>query len=311
MENLLFSINSIAPIFLVMGLGYLLKNKGLLNNNFIDTGTKIVFNICIPCMLYRDITANNVGAAFDFKLLAAAVCGTLFVYGLLCLLIPRILKDPPTYTAFIQGSFRSNFIVIGLPIVSNVAGAIGVTKVALALCVIAPLYNILSVLILSRATANQSGKMIWRNILTNPLIIGTFLGLSASLLQFQLPLLFSAPIDSLAAMAMPLALLTLGGSISFTKGDGDIQLAAIAALFKTIVNPLLMLPIFYCIQLSRLDMVVLLILFSCPTAIASFPMAYQMKANHHLASMIIVFSNVLSVFSLFFFIYIMRLLSWI
>lgn len=59
-----FQRNSIAPIFLIMILGYLLKNKGVINDNFIGISTKIVFNI-IPCMLFLDILANDVYQAFD------------------------------------------------------------------------------------------------------------------------------------------------------------------------------------------------------------------------------------------------------
>ncbi len=311
MENVLFSINSIAPIFILMGLGYFLRHIGVFGEGFIDTATKIVFTVCIPCMLFRDICDNDIGQTFDIKLLLAAVGGTVFVYILLCLLTPLWIKDRPTYAAFVQASFRSNFIVIGVPIVGNVAGSMGVAKVALALCVIAPLYNILAVLILAKAQEGAKGAVLWRKIITNPLIIGSLLGVVASLIGLQLPEALYQPVDALASMSMPLALLALGGTISLAKGTGEIHLAAAAAVFKTVINPLLMLPLFFLLNLSRLDIVVLMILFACPTAIASFPMAYQMKANHRLASLAIVFSNALSLFTLFGFIYVMRLLGWV
>ncbi|MCR4963829.1 MAG: AEC family transporter [Firmicutes bacterium] len=311
MENVWFSFNSIAPIFILMGLGWLLHRIGFLRDSFVDAATKVVFNICIPCMLFRDICSNDFDQTFDVNLLLAAAGGTVFVYVLLYLLTPLWIKDRPTRAAFVQASFRSNFVVIGVPIVGNVAGSLGVAKVALALCVIAPLYNILAVLVLATAQPDAKGRVLWRKIITNPMIIGSLLGILASLIDLRLPLFLYEPVDALASMSMPLALLALGGAFSPSKSAEDIPLAAAAAVFKTVFNPLLMLPLFFWMDLSRLDIVVLMILFACPTAIASFPMAYQMQANHRLASMAIVFSNALSLFTLFAFIYTLRLLGWV
>lgn len=109
------------------------------------------------------------------------------------------------------------------------------TKVAIVICIIAPLYNTLAVLVLSCSESGSSADMIWHKLITNPLIIATLLGIGGSLLKLQLPRIIYMPVSSLADLAMPLALLTLGGSIHFNKGDNNIRLAMIASVLKRLL----------------------------------------------------------------------------
>ena len=67
MNNLIFSLNTTMPIFLVMVIGYILKQIGMLNDNFVTVANKFNFKVTLPFMLFRDISTVNIREIFDLK----------------------------------------------------------------------------------------------------------------------------------------------------------------------------------------------------------------------------------------------------
>lgn len=51
MNNLIFSLNTTMPIFLVMVIGYILKQIGMLNDNFVTVANKFNFKVTLPFMV--------------------------------------------------------------------------------------------------------------------------------------------------------------------------------------------------------------------------------------------------------------------
>ncbi|MDO4582214.1 MAG: AEC family transporter [Bacillota bacterium] len=306
MDAFLFSFNAVFPIFVLMALGFALKRLKVIDDNFIDTGAKLMFNAALPCMLFLDILHTNVTEVFDLRLLIFAVTAVCVAVGLMLLIVPRLIKDPYSYTAFIQGSFRSNFAIIGIALVSNISGSSGVAVLAMMLCFIGPLFNILSVLVLARNQNGEAAHHPWRSIITNPLLIGILIGTACSLLRLQLPPLIEQPLQYLSDIALPLSLITLGGAIEFKHGDANIRLAVIAALIKTVLLPLLMVPAAIVCGIDGVSLAVVLVLFGAPAAVSSFPMAHQMGGDYKLAAMIVAFTNIFCIATLFAFIYAMR-----
>lgn len=67
MENFIFSINVTIPIFLVMVLGWGLKQTGMLNDNFVAVANRFNFQVTLPVLLLRDISSVYIQAVFDLK----------------------------------------------------------------------------------------------------------------------------------------------------------------------------------------------------------------------------------------------------
>ena len=65
MNNLIFSLNTTMPIFLMMVIGYILKQIGMLNDNFVTVANKFNFKVTLPFMLFRDIATVNIREIFD------------------------------------------------------------------------------------------------------------------------------------------------------------------------------------------------------------------------------------------------------
>lgn len=78
MENFIYSINVTMPIFLVMVIGYILKQIGMLNDNFVTVANKFNFKVTLPFMLFKDIAGVDIKAVFDIKyVLFCAIVSTI------------------------------------------------------------------------------------------------------------------------------------------------------------------------------------------------------------------------------------------
>ncbi len=313
MEHLLFSINAILPIFIVILIGFILKQRGFINDDFVNKASKIVFNVALPAMMFQEIAANPFNQTVDLKLTAFVLVATIISVLILSYFSPRYLPKTADYTAFIQGAYRSNFALIGLALISNIGDDAAVAKAAAVLAIILPLYNILAVLILSKNgdDHNHQPAKIAKKILTNPLIIAALAGILFSFSGHSLPTIIHIPLNYFNDLAMPLSLLTLGGSIDIKKGSQNLKPALCCSFYRLIISPALALSMGYLLGLRGDQLAIVLIAFGAPTAISSFTMAYQMQANHHLASAIIVISSILSIISLFLFVFILRYLGLI
>jgi predicted permease len=311
MEAFLFSANSVLPVFMVILLGTLLKRFHIITDNFVDVGTRLTFRVALPCMLFLNIAESDISQVFDWQLLAFTVGGTLLLVLLLCWLTPRFIRDPATSAAFIQGSFRGNLVVVGMALTANIGGQLALAKLAMTLSVFAPLYNVLGVLVLAGAHREQGRRQIWHSIYTNPLLLAAVAASVFSLLHLELPQLLYSPLNMVGQSALPLSLLLAGGAIEISRGDANLRRASAAAIIKVLVQPLLMLLVAAALGFRGADLVLILVIFGSPTANASFPMAYQMGADYKLASLIIVFSNLYAIFTIFAFTYGLRALMLI
>ena len=55
MDILLFSANAVLPIVLLTFLGYFLRKTNFVSDSFLTSGNKVVFNICLPAMMFYNI----------------------------------------------------------------------------------------------------------------------------------------------------------------------------------------------------------------------------------------------------------------
>lgn len=204
-DILLTSVNAVAPIILLILLGYLLKKYNFLSKEFIKIGNKFVFKVCLPCMLFINIYDSMNSFAdirLDVVIYSVAVIVIIFALGLATAVVTTKRND--RRGVILQCSFRSNFAIIGLSLVERLGGDTVVAGIISAFSI--PVFNILAVIALSvfadreEKTAEDGGRVfeetqgeqspgvkacksknsiknIILNIVKNPLIIGVVLGL--------------------------------------------------------------------------------------------------------------------------------------
>lgn len=307
MENLILSLNVVLPLFITMSLGYFLKYLNMFDNNTLDTMNNITFKSFLPMLLFYNIYKTDLQGVFNLKLMIFSATCVIALYLILYLIVPLIEKDNKKRGALLQGLFRSNFVIFGLPITESLFGSEKVGVAALLIAVIVPLFNILSVLALETFRGGKPDfRKISIGIIKNPLIIASCLGVLTLLLKIKIPTAIEKTISDISKIATPLSLILLGASFKFDNIKKYLKQTTIAVVGKTILTPCIILPICIMFGYRGVELSTLMIIFAAPTAISSFTMAQQMDSDSDLAGQIVVFTSAFCVVTVFMWIFILK-----
>ena len=312
MENFILSLNVVLPLFLIMAVGYLLRRIGLLDDTVLPKLNSLVFKAFLPMMLFNNIYHSDLESMMNPKLILTAVVSILVIFGVLCLVIPRIEKDGPRRGAMVQGIFRSNYIIFGVPIVSGVFGEQGLGVVSILSAFAIPLFNVLSVValeIFSHGTVNKN--RIVKGIVTNPLIIASLLGVVFLLAGIPIPTPVEEALADMSAIATPLGLVSLGGFFKFADTKRYLKQLIIVVAGRLVVCPAIFLPVFVSMGFRGVDLMALATMMGAPIAVSSFIMAQQQGADADLAGQAVVYTALVSIFTMFLIIFGLKQLALI
>ena len=316
MENFIYSINVTMPIFLVMVIGYILKQIGMLNDNFVTVANKFNFKVTLPFMLFKDIAGVDFIAVFDIKyVLFCAIVSTIcfwVVWGTAKLLV----RDKTIRGAFVQSSFRGSAAVMGLAFIQNIYGSSAMGPLMIVSAV--PLYNIFSVIVLTFEANDSTGidkkakiRQAGINICKNPIILSILAGLIVGLLEIQFPTLVNKTVSNVAQMATPLALITIGAGFEGRKALAKIAPTMAASMIKLVLQPLVFLPVAAWMGFSGEKMIAILIMLASPTTPSCYIMAKSMNNDEVLTASVIVTTTLMAAFTLTGWIFLLKTLGYI
>ena len=319
------AFNAVLPILLLILLGYFLKKRKFLSEDFLKIGNKLVFRVCLPAMLFINVYDIDSFTSIRWDMVVycmAAVLG-IFILGLVTALVGTPV--PERKGVLLQCTFRSNFAIIGLPLAGALGGDDAMAVAAVVSAFTIPLFNILAVIALSMfveksGDGKNSVKNVLLGILKNPLIISVMLGMLCLViravqtrfldspvftLKDQTPFLYTA-LKNLKSVASPLALIVLGGQFEFSAVKGLRREIIIGTLWRVILAPVL--GIGGALLLSRYtgllqcgsgELPALIALFGSPVAVSSAIMAGQMKNDEQLATQLVVWTSICSIGTVF------------
>lgn len=299
MESFIICLNAVLPIFLLMAVGYAARCFHLLDRADVAKINKLVFRTFLPVMVFYNIYNSELSSAMRGSLLAYAVLGVLAEFLISSGYALLFVKDSHRRGAVIQGLFRSNFVIIGLPIAESlVDGDLG--PVAMLLAAVVPLYNVLAVITLAIFNGQKpEWKKVLLDILENPLIIGSVVGIAALLAGIRLPEPLEKVVSQMSAVSSPMLLFLLGAFFQFSGVRSHIRELAAVCAGRLVVFPAIFLGLAVVMGFRGVELVSLLGVFSSATAIASFTMAQQMGGDAELAGDIVVWTSALCSFTLF------------
>lgn len=310
MENLMISANAVLPMCLVMALGYGTRRLGWLRREEISTINKIAFRIFLPCLLYYNIYCSDLSGSFDPLLMAFAVGGVLLTFGLALgytLLTEKLLERRGV---LIQGMFRSNYVIMGIPVATALLGADQLGTVSILIAVIVPLFNMLAVVVLEVFRGQKPKPLhILGQIAKNPLVIGSALGILTLVAGIRLPHILEQTIQSVSAIASPLQLFLLGAFFQFSGLKTYRRELVTVSIAKLIVSPGLFLGLGALLGFRGVAFVSLIGIFASPTAVNSFTMAQQMGGDAELAGDIVVTTSAASILTMFLWIFLFKSLG--
>ncbi|MEI6894147.1 MAG: AEC family transporter [Colwellia sp.] len=295
--NFAFSITG--PIFIMVVLGSILKYFRLIGSAFIDQASMLVFKISLPVLLGMSMVRTDIATVFDLVTIANASLSTLLVFVLLTLTASIFVKNPRDKGVYVQGAFRGNLAIVGLAFCANLYGDAGIAKASIVMSILSLVYNVLSIYTLTTTLTEKKLNLITMliSLVKNPLIIGIVLGITINLLHIPIHPVLMKTGDYLAQLTLPVALLCIGASLSFADMKDTKVITSAAVIAKLIITPIIITYIAYASGFSKMDLGILFLMCSTPTAAASYVMVKAMKGNETLAANIIVISTIGSLFT--------------
>jgi len=309
LDNLIFSLNIVVPLFMVILFGAFLKYKGYVDSAFLSVGNKIVFQFVLPANVFMSLYNVNIVDVFDLRFIVFVVLFTIASFFAVWLFAVLFIKDKSIISAFTQGAFRSNFAIIGLPLLVSILGAERAAIGAIALAFVVPIYNIFSTVVLtvhSPHIKKLNVKTLFMAIAKNPIIIAVAIGAIISVSGIRIPIAAERSIGFIVALTTPFALICLGGNISFKGFDVKFKFSVLATVLKLIILPIICTLLAYALGFRGDELTVLMVMAGVPSAVAGYAMALQLGGDGYTSSTIIVLTTLLSAFSLTVFIYIFK-----
>lgn len=313
MEDFLFSLNVVFPLFVLISLGYFLSRIKLVNSNFVKTANNVCFKVFLPILLFMNIYQADFSTTFDsnFILLVLGLVGVQIV--VLFLTVPFVVRQNARRGVVIQALFRGNFLIFGVPICQTMFGDKGGALAAIVAAFLVPLYNLLAVVVLAIYDTEKkvSIKQTLLNIIKNPLIIGAALGLLFSFFKIPLPDFVFSPLKQLGSIATPLALTLLGCDFSFRGAFRNLKYVLSVSVIRLILVPAVFITLAVAMGYRNEQLAVLLVAFGAPVAVSSYTMACNANADSELAGQLVVASSLFSIFSMFVLVFLVRTFGFI
>jgi predicted permease len=297
-------INVIAPILLVMGIGYLIGKR--FNP---DPSTLSVYLIYLftPSLVFKGVYETDLAGSELFAL-AGVVVGVAIGTIILAILIARFMRyDARGESALVLASLIVNAGNFGISLSKFAFGDAGGSIAIIYYIVNSMLANILGVYFASRGSLSVKDAAL--NVLKVPIAYAAILGLILNATNTRLPLILERSIIEIAADAsIPLMLALLGlqlSRISFTtNADKEDTLAknwpavAIASSLRLLIAPIMGFGLATLFGLKGLTFNVTVLQSAMPTAVLAGALATQFGGDAKFVSMVTMVATLVSVLTL-------------
>jgi predicted permease len=281
-------LRTILPIFVIILLGWSLRRLDFMKEGFVKPANRLVYYVAIPAMIFREIAEAELVQHFSLVLVATTLVPLILIALLGLILVRGIKLQRYQMGSFLQCSFHGNLGYIGLAVAFYFLGNEGFTRASILAGFVMLLQNFLSVVALSRFNKEPEQKIstlsLARRVLLNPVIISAMAGMAFSLMRLDLPVILDRSLRILSGMALPLALLVIGTSISFEQMRQQIRFTALIGVLKLLLLPASGLILFHLVNLPRMEYLPALILLASPSATISYVMATEMAGDADMAT---------------------------
>lgn len=293
-ENFTVCLNAVLPMFILIAVGYVSRLAGVIKSADVPAFNKIAFHVFMPVLLFNNLYNSELSDAVRPKLMLFAVLSVLAVYVIAVLVVLKTVKTPERRGVIIQGIYRSNYVVIGLPIASAFITDAELGVISMLIAVIVPVYNILAVVTLEVFGGKKvSAGRTLLSIVTNPLILGAAAGILALLLRLRLPPILESVVGEMAAVGTPVQLFLLGAFFRFNGLSKYRKPLTWTVLARLVFVPAAVLPVGAALGFRGAEFVALIGCFASSNAISSFTMTQEMGGDDELAGDIVVLTSAL------------------
>lgn len=291
-------LNALFPVVMLIVFGVLLKHFKLTNAAFLQTSDKLVYYIFFPLMLFWKIGGATFAGGIAWSLCLACLTALTVMFFVSIVVIKLFKVSSFKAGSFAQSCYRFN-TYIGVALILNSLGEEGLGYFGVVIGLAIPLINVAAVSTLIWFSGQtHSLKKRWRITMgalgSNPLILGCLAGIIYSQSFSSFPQFIDNSLSLISMVTLPLALLSIGGSLTFSGISEHLSLSLLASFLKLFFLPLIG---YCCLQLFEVTgtpFMVGMLFFSLPTSTSIYVLSSQMNSDTRLASAAILISTLLS-----------------
>ena len=299
-SNFIVALSAVVPLFCLMSIGAVVKWQKWLTDEELNHMNRMVFRVFFFCLMFHSIYTTDLAATFKPKLMIFGAGAVLIIFTLLMLIVPRIERENKKRGVMVQAIFRSNFVLMGVPIVANIFGDKNIAVTTMMIAVIIPMYNILAVLALETFRGGKFALVpILKGLAKNPMLLGGILGAILLISGVHIPAPILKPFGQISAATTPVALIILGASFKLGSTREHRRQLLACVFGRLILVPSVILTAAILFGFRGIEFVTLIAIFGTPCAVVSFAMAQQMGGDADLAGNCVVFTSALSCFTIF------------
>lgn len=300
MAVLLIALKTTFPLLFTMSIGFAAKYFGLLGKDEISGINKLVYWILLPILLFCSINKPELYKLSNIRLLSFTILATALVMLASIVIVPKLTKDRRKIGVVIQGLIRGNVLYFGVPVISTLIGDEGLGLISITIVALVPMYNFVSVIVLEKNTGGQSDlKNLLRQLSKNPLIVSAVVGMLVVVFKIHVPDLIMQSFQNISKATTPTALLLLGAAIELNFTKEDLKMVIGVTLTKLVLIPIITITAAILFGLTNAEIVTMFAVFAAPTAVASYSLAREMKADFDLAGQIVFMTTMVSVITIF------------
>lgn len=278
----------LAPVFLLIALGYGLRHFRIVDDAFWAPADRLNYAILFPALLVVSMARTDY-TQIDVAPMAAALAVSLAAVVALMLALRRAIgPDGPAFTSVFQGAVRFNTFV-GLAVAGTIYGQPGLAMAGLAIAILIPLVNGSSVMVLARYVGHRRAGLadVARALIRNPIILGSTIGLSLGASGVGLPPIVGPVLGILAAAALPIGLLGVGGGLDLAAMRAGGRAVAVASAAKLAVLPFVTYWVCEALGVDGLTQTIAVLFNALPASVSSHALARQMGGDYRLMAAIV------------------------
>ncbi len=295
------------PDFALILCGFLVCRFTSLNRTVWQQVDALVYFFLFPVLLFQSIAKTTLDLRAASSLIGAGwtlgLVGIALAYALPYLPWLGSRMEPRQHAASAQIAFRFNSF-IGLALADKLAGPQGLLQMAVLIGVCVPLFNMAAVWPMAR----HAERGFWRELLRNPLVLGTAAGLASNVLGLHIPHWAEPTVNRVGASALALGLMAAGAGMQLGALSKGKALSAALLCIRHFVLPLVALVLARLWGLPELQSTMLLAFAALPTASTAYVLAARMGYDGAYVAGLVTLSTLLGMASLSFALGVLRVL---
>lgn len=295
-------INTIVPIFMVIALGVIAKKRGMIPESFQKPANRITFYLAIPALIFRAIAKSDFRAQFDTYLLIGTLLPIVIGFGIVWIILLFSGVQNKQKGTLIDTAIHGNIGYIGLAVVFYYLGndALAIAGILAGFIMLTQnLLGVIALVVYSKSTKPGNGWLdIFKKTFHNPVIMTAGFSILFSLSTLEIPIIIDRTLRIIGNLALPLALLLIGASLSFRIQMKKWLMVGLVCLVKLVIIPGVGIWLYLHFGVAKELFIPGLILLGMPVATVSYILATELKGDPELAVSTISISTALSGFTI-------------